>query len=91
MREKSGSSGIVRAGFLGGQLGVPGVHGGGVPPSAVAMVHVPTRIAAARNSLIIRFTFISPVRDSHVESVNAASYRAARVEKVFSVRNVKQK
>src|SRR4051812_39428453 len=39
------------------QLGEPGRHGGGSPPSAKAPTeHVPTSIAVARTSLIIRLT-----------------------------------
>jgi len=46
----------MRTTFGLGQVGDPGVQGGGSVPSAEATVHVPTSIAAARNSLIIRFT-----------------------------------
>src|SRR3954470_18981687 len=73
------------------QFGEVGQHGGGSPPSAKAPTeHVPTSIAVARTSLIIRFTiFLRCVIRTGVSFV--ANGRApAGTQNLFSVPEAKQ-
>src|SRR3954471_7323436 len=77
---------------LGLQLGEVGQHGGGSPPSAKAPIeHVPTSIAVARTSLIIRFTiFLRCVIRTGVSFV-ADGRAGPPTQNLFSASGAKQK